>query len=81
MAALLNPQTGGCAVLAPESVEAMVDVRATQARRPVPDGDGHVRLDPWPNQGVVTINLDSCSGSASPLKGEQNIFLPRAGSE
>ena len=79
--AALNPQTEGCAVSAPESVEAMVDVRATQARRPIPDGDGHVRLDPWPKPGVVIIDLDYCSGSASPLEGEQNIFLPRAGSE
>ena len=78
---LPNLQTQGRAVLAPGSVEPMVDVRATQARMPVPDEGGRVRLGPWPNLEVFIINLDSCLGSASLLEGEQNIFLPRVGSK
>jgi len=78
-----NPQTQGSVVLAPRSVEPTANVRATQARRPVPDEGGRVRLDPWPNPGVVIISLDSCLGSAITARGGggQNIFLPRAESE
>ena len=39
------------------------------------------RPDPWPSLGIVTIDPDAYSGSASLLKGEQNIGLPRVGSE
>jgi len=78
---LPNMQTQRSAVLAPGSIEPMVDVRATQAWGPVPDEVGCVRLGPWPNLGVFIVNLDSCLGSASLLEGEQNIFLPHVGSE
>jgi len=35
----------------------------------------------WPNLGVITIYPDTCRESASLLEGEQNINLPRVGSE
>ena len=81
---LPNLQTKGSAFLAPESVEPMADVRATQARWPVPYEGSRVRPDPWPNPGIVIINLDFCSGSTSLLERKQktkNKFLPRTKSK
>ena len=39
------------------------------------------RPDPWPSLGIVTIDPDAYFGSDSLLEGEQNIGLPRMGSE
>ncbi len=45
-------------------------------------GEGaRTRPDPWPSLGIVTIDPDAYFGSASLLEGEQNIDLPRMGSE
>ena len=48
---------------------------------PVLDEGARVRPGLWPNLGVVTIYPDTCRESASLLEGEQNIDLPRVGSE
>jgi len=52
-----------------------------QAQRPVPDKGGHTCPDLWPNLGTVIIDPDTCIGSASQLKGEQNFHLLCVGSE
>jgi hypothetical protein len=45
-------------------------------------GEGaRTRPDPWPSLGIVTIDPDAYFGSDSLLEGEQNIDLPRMGSE
>jgi hypothetical protein len=37
--------------------------------------------DLWPNPGIVIMNPNTCRGSASQLKGEQNFHIPCVGSE
>ena len=56
-------------------------VHVHKVQRPVPDEGAHMHPDPWPNLGIIIINLDTCIRSASQLKGEQNINLPSVGSE
>jgi len=76
-----NPQTQGSTAWEPAFVVPKARVCAHQARNPVFDEGACMRPDPWPNLGIVTINPDTCIGSASQLEGEQNINLPSVGSE
>ena len=78
---LPDPQTQGSIVWEPESINSKTRVHTTQVRRPILDEGARVHPDPWPSLGVVTINLDVCSWSASQLEGEQNIHIPCVGSE
>jgi len=74
-------QAQGSIVWGPESVEPMAEVCPHQARKVVLDEGACVRPDPWPSPSVVIVDPDARSGSASQLKGEQNIHSPSGGRE
>jgi len=71
----------GSTIWEPESNDLKARVHAHQVQMPVLDKGARVCPGPWPNLGVVAIYLDTCRESASLLEGEQNIDLPRVGSE
>src|SRR5258708_1588760 len=79
--AVPNPQTQGSTTWEPESNDPKARVRAHQARMPVLDKGARVHPDPRPSADIVTVNPNTYFGSATQLEGEQNIFLPCAGSE
>ena len=52
-------KTQGPIVCEPESDDLKAHVRATQARRPVPDEGSRVRPNPWLSPGIIIINRDT----------------------
>jgi len=78
---LPNPQMQGSIVWEPAFTAPKAQVRTHQARRPLLDMGACTRPDPWPDQGAVIVDPDTCIGSASQLEGEQNIDLPCVWSE
>ena len=76
-----NPQRQGSVVWEPAFIVPKARVRVHKARRPVLDEGAYTHPDLWPNLGIVNVNLDTCSGSASQLEGEKSICIPCVGSE
>ena len=52
-----------------------------KARRPVFDEGARVRPVPWPSPDAIAIDLDFYQRASVLLEGEQNLILPREGSE
>jgi len=75
----INPQTQGSTAWEPVSVILKAQVCVLKARRPVFDEGARMHPDPWPSLGIVIVDPDTCSGSASQLEGEQNLFSPSVG--
>ena len=78
---LPNPQRQSSTAWEPTFVVPKAQVHAHQVQRPLLDMGACTCPDLWPNLGTVIIDPDSCIGSASQLKGEQNINLPCVGSK
>src|SRR5579863_2215531 len=76
-----DPQMQGSAVWKQESTDPKALVRAHQVGRPVVAEDARIRPHPWISVGIVTIDPDTCIGSASQLEGKKNIHSPSASSE
>jgi len=76
-----NPQGHSSIIWEPASIIPMAHVCVYRAWRPILDKGAYSHPDLWPNLGIIIVNLDTCSGSASLLKGEQNIFSPCVGSK
>jgi len=76
-----DPQGHGSIIWEPASVVPKACVHVHKAWRPILDEGAHMHTGLWPNLGIVSTNPDTCLGSVSLLKGEQNIFSPCAGSE
>ena len=75
----INPQMQGSTTWEPASVVLKAQVRVLKTQRPVLDKGAHTCPDLWPSLGIVIVDPDTCSGSASQLKGEQNLFSPSVG--
>jgi len=78
---LTDPRRHSSIIWEPAFIVPKARVRVYQARRPILDEGACTRPNPWPNLGVVIVDPDTCTGSASQLEGEQNINLPSVGCE
>ena len=76
---LTDPQRRSSIIWEPAFIVPKARVRVHQARRPILDKGACTRPDPWPSPGIVIVDPDTCTGSASQLEGEQNINLPPVG--